>query len=173
VGDNDWPEDIHFANGLWVCANDYGQIYTSADLAIWTLRYDAPLPWILTSIDYQNGRWVVVGGANGEGDTKGFEGGNIVTSTDGINWIDQVPVEKSAFVGEVAYRLSPIAYGGGQWIGATSGYGGFFRSVDGLNWSHNSAFLIDALPKVQNEAEYQIGIWIVPLQDGTILMSTL
>ena len=103
-------------------------------------------------------------GVNGGSASGNFEGGAFITSPDGINWIEQLQVEKSSFVWEVAYAE-------GRWLGATSGYGGMFYSDNGTDWKFRTDQHQDSVPRFQTSAAHHDGMWIAGLRDGAILQS--
>ncbi len=94
----------------------------------WTWRHPLPQGNDLYGVAFGNGRFVAVG-----------EGGTIISSTDGTNWINS-SLEVS--------DINGIVYGNGLFLAISLGYG--YTSPDGLTWTQQplppfSPFLADVV----------------------------
>src|SRR5436309_2234050 len=96
----------------------------------WTQRNASAAGNRLDSITYGNGQFVAVGG------------GNIVTSSDAVNWVVQQESSPSDRIDLNDIGLNGIAYGVGQFVAV--GYrssdpaypSAILTSTDGTNWVH-------------------------------------
>src|SRR5207244_10784406 len=86
-------------------------LFESTDLKTWTGV--ATLPDTVAGLAYGNGRWVGVGDEGPDTGTGVIDG-----STDGVHWARVATIRGTDF----EFGLSSVAYGGGQWIAASSGF---------------------------------------------------
>jgi hypothetical protein len=149
--------DLAFVNGVYLEVTDFGQMYASQDLTLWT-RLNSPVTNALRSVTLFGAKIIVTGengtvlqgysttgldlislgttdwleGVTGSPDLLVAVGDNaaIYTSTDGVTWQRQaVPF---------ANWLRSIAYGSGVFVAV--GEGGFIStSADGVTWQVGSS----------------------------------
>jgi hypothetical protein len=110
-------------------------------------------------VDYNNGRWVVVGSSSG------FGAGYITTSINGTNWSSQT-------VGSNGWWS--VGYGNGVWVavggknGTETIIGRIATSADGINWTIKS----ETTGYAFSCAKYANGRWIIAGALGGIATST-
>ena len=111
----------------------------------------------LAGIAYGNGHFVAVG-ARYFGSLGGLTGRAIVTSTDGLKWVEQ-------HSGTEPDSLTSVAYGNGQFVAMGDG---MLTSTDGVNWvqrqSGTQAYLLFGVA-------YGIGHFVAVGAEGAILQS--
>ena len=191
---------VVYGNGRYVAVGEFldaGGIYTSEDGLNWTLRFSDMNSWGLTLNFSSNhfagvGGWGVVdvssngidwvsaflpsdffdlygGGGNAityakgvyvtVGDTNGV--GNILTSPDGATWTSR---SSSPSPGG---RISSVVYGAGKFVAVGNNDGFEYTSSTGIGiWSKSS------IPG-GSQISYANGLFIVPLNTRTNLLSTL
>src|SRR5262249_6742943 len=113
---------------------------------------------------YGNGRWVGVGNEGLDAGTGVIDG-----SADGVHWTRVATIRGT----DVEFGLSSVAYGGGQWIAASSGFGArrgtpggppvpgvlrVFTSTDGVRWPA-AGLRIDAAS--HGRISYGAGHWVI------------
>ncbi|MBL0386542.1 cadherin-like beta sandwich domain-containing protein [Tumebacillus sp. ITR2] len=100
----------------------------------------------LNGVSYGGGRWVAVG-----------NGGNVVTSTDGVSWSFQT------------LTISPmaVAYAGGQWV-IVGMAGKIYTSSNGTTWTSRTSGVSNDLISVAHDGTR----FVVVGAGGTILTST-
>ena len=149
-----WWQDITYGNGLFVAVARTGtgnRVMTSPNGINWTSR-TTPMDANFSGVAYGNGIFVAVstGGA-------GVTGGNVMTSIDGITWIQQnitwtaltVFFENGKFTTGYRYSINGInwseanlnfnaegiTYGNGYFVGVTeSGTNRIFYSTNAITW---------------------------------------
>ena len=126
-----------FGDGRYVLVGQDGTTATSTDLLNWTVSDTGDDYWYY-GIAYGNGRFVAVSFDWNSGQTSG----NIVTSTNGIDW--SVVTPPAEFPGYIEYY--DVAYANGlfvatgyfyQYVDLSTEFWGVFlaTSPDGLNWT--------------------------------------
>ena len=163
---------LGWGNGVWVAAvaKDPSRgglsvgtdLLESTNLKTWTEV--ATLPDSVAGLAYGDGRWVGVGNEGPDTGTGVIDG-----STDGVHWSRVATIRGTDF----QFRLSSVAYGGGQWIAASSGFtarsgtpGGppvpgvlrVFTSTDGVRWPA-AGVRIDAAS--YGRISYGAGQWVI------------
>ena len=116
---------IAYGNGIWTTmpASSVGNIVTSYDGITWTLRGETPSGFGFSSIAFGAGIFVacrvssLIGGV--------LESG-IMTSEDGINWIDRETPDNN---------WKSVTYGNGIFISISSATSSYITSVDGITWT--------------------------------------
>jgi hypothetical protein len=166
---------LGWGNGVWIAAlakdgsrgllKPGTDLLESTDLKTWTGV--ATLPDTVAGLAYGNGRWVAVGNEGPDAGTGVVDG-----STDGAHWAPVATIRGTDF----EFGLSSVAYGGGQWIVASSGLGArsgtpggppvpgvlrVFTSTDGVRWPA-AGVRIDAASNGRNgRIGYGAGHWVV------------
>jgi hypothetical protein len=123
---NSLPHPVYrgtYAGGLFVLVGGdttANYIYTSRDGRSWTIA-SVPGANFLRSVNYGNGRFVAV---------AGFAGlpGVFLTSTNGQDWIEEIP--------STNLRLNGVAFANGMFVAAGES-GSVFTSTNGLEWALN------------------------------------
>ena len=111
---------VAYGNGLFVAVGVNGLMGISTDGTNWAVQSSGiTLPFL--DVTYANGLFVAVAA------------GNILTSTDGTNWL------RASTVGQV-YGLNGVAFGQSKFVAvggsAPTAFGGFITtSLDGLTWN--------------------------------------
>ena len=106
------------------------------------------------AVTYGNGLYVTVGDTNGVG--------NIQTSPDGVTWTSQ------SITGGAGGHISDVAYGALKFVAIGNGDGVVYTSTGALagkNWAKSS------IPG-GNKVSYANGLFLVPLNNKTNLMSS-
>jgi hypothetical protein len=120
-----WFNDIAYGGGQFVAVGD-GGIMTSTDDGVTWVRPDAAVTNTASSwIAYGNGQFAALGQSPG----GGF-GGRILTSADGVNWVER-------WSGSI-HDPQGITYGNGLFA-ALADSGTILTSTDGVNWNQNQA----------------------------------
>jgi hypothetical protein len=88
--------DMVYANGVYVAATDNGHIYTSTDLATWTMR-SAFAPTNYTRLAYLSGRFVLTNGRT------------IAMSSDGVAW-------NATVIGQTGDILDSVSFAGTRFV---------------------------------------------------------
>jgi hypothetical protein len=106
--------DVIFANNQYVAVGD--KVWTSPDGVNWTVQNSGVS--FISAVTFGNNQYL---GVN--------QGGEIMTSTDGANWISSMTVAKATFYS--------VAYGNNQYVAVgNSAYEGLLlTSPDGANWT--------------------------------------
>ncbi|WP_287409375.1 hypothetical protein [Oceanithermus sp.] len=154
---------VAFGNGTFVAGGEGGTLLSSTDGVSWTVRPTASLDPIRSVIFAQNkfvalqGRYVLISTdgatwssnevevtlydvAYGGGRFVGVgSGGNVLTSSDAVNWTKQGSI--------TSYTLLGIAYGNGVFT-TVAGGGKIFTSSDGVNWTERQSGTSNALQDV-------------------------
>ena len=110
------PEEILYANGMYVLVADAGKIYTSTDGSVWTLR-DSKIKSDIYDIAWNGKQFVAVG-----------DDSAILCSQNGIDWTAQ------AWKSAEGPSLTGICWDGRQFI-VVGSKGTILRSKDGINWT--------------------------------------
>ncbi len=128
-----WLHDVAYGAGKFVAVGSNEQVLTSTDGVSWTahtVTYPAGKKTIMQSIVYSDikGKFVAVGTRSDTGQTYR---GNILISTDGINW--------TVTYSDPYYSLWDITYGNGSFV-AVGGHNDsspylLATSSDGENWT--------------------------------------
>jgi hypothetical protein len=119
-------ECVAYGNGLFVAANNFGQLITSPDGITWTERTVPNNDY--RSIAYGNGLFVAI--ANGSLESK-----IITTSPDGITWTSRTvsSLQTGAW--------SSITFGNGYFVAVNRGGSGkTMYSADGITWTSKASF---------------------------------
>ena len=150
---------IVYGNGIFVAVGITGAITTSSDGVNWTQQSLPTNP--LYSIAYNNGQFVAVGGTLNPFPYPpgGAYISKIVTSTNGVNWIDRQP-------GEQGDILSCVTYGNGHFIAGGSS-GTIETSVDGSIWIQRQTNVDDWLSGIA----YGNGQFVAVGDAGSIIKS--
>jgi hypothetical protein len=101
---------VAYGNGQFVAMDVWGSALTSSNGLDWAQQQTG---YLFSAVTYGTGLFVAVGY------------GNIVTSTDGVTWVQQRWPSTDWMFG--------IAYGGGQFV-AVGEHGTIVSSADGLSW---------------------------------------
>ena len=107
---------VTYGNGLFVAVGMWGRIYTSPDGLNWTLREGATKD--LYNVIYENDRFIAVGLKT------------IITSDDGINWVDKSPDSTTTF--------RKVTYGKGIFVAVGNK---IYASSDGDAWREGTYFI--------------------------------
>ena len=191
------PNDIYYANRLWVAVDDGGDIITSTNGTTWTrptiveverAHPDDPdaeyyIEGILNAVHYatdddgNNGLWVAVGHETGDvttvdGDMTEIEpAGVIITSTNSTTWTKQAH--------NVTTPLVDIHHANNRWV-AVGNDGVIITSANGTTWaasvddkgtpdtSDDTNWTDNALLEVH----YDNNTWVAVGGGGSILTST-
>jgi len=114
---------VGFGNGLFVAVGNTGTLLTSPDGATWTVRISSTTRNLMGAA-YGNGMFMVVGKGNSNP-------GTVLTSTNGLNWVDRTYPQLG--VGFLA-----VAHGGGAFV-AMDIRGLAYTSVAGTNWTYRGS----------------------------------
>ena len=191
---------VVFGNGCFVAvgeSGDAGRIYTSTDGLKWTTQFSDFNSWGMT-LHYANGYFAGIGGNNyvnvstngtnwvsthlagqlysynyagncvtyghslyvAVGDINGI--GNIITSADGVTWTSR------SISPSTGGRIFSVVYGGNRFVAVGNNDGYEYTSTGfsvGTNWTQRS------IPG-GNKISYGNGLFIVPLNNKTNLIST-
>lgn len=115
---------IGYGAGRWVVIESGRKLWTSTDAVHWS-ELAVPGQDTLSSIEYANGLWVLVG--------AGASGAVILTSTDLQTWSPR-DAQQTGY-------LMDVSYGNGRWVAVGEGYPGgpgrerMLTSSDGINWT--------------------------------------
>ena len=122
IGSKNWNA-IAYGNGKYVTVGNNGFVTSSSDGVNWeTPKTVGNSTW--QDVKYINGKYMAVGGANM---ANGARIGELMTSTDGINWIGPTYISSRN-----NYTYS-ITYGNGKYV-ATGYPASVSTSTDGTNW---------------------------------------
>lgn len=139
---------VTYANGKFLAVDGRNDFYTSSDNgASWVLT-DKKSPQQVNKLIYADGRFLFIGNF-----------GSLFTSTDGLNWTDQI----------VGTRQSVLAvdFVDGKFI-AQAAYDAVMTSVDGKVWDRH---VIPSALGVMDLA-YGNGIYVIVEWNGNTLVST-
>jgi len=151
---------VAYGNGRFVAVGEFGALTTSTDGTNWsgppeasyTLASNSPplrRADETTSIAYGGGRFVFVD-----------NGGNIGTSTDGLNWI-MLQISPIHYL-----HLNSVAYGDGRFVGVGQN-GLILSSSDGYSWVQHPSGMVAQLQGIT----YGNGHFVAVGEQGTVLES--
>ena len=122
---------VTYGNGIFVAVGDNATIIASTDRIDWIVRNSMPSVdlYSLKGVSYANGIFAAVGN---KGSGSGF-GGTVLTSPDGISWVEREIASSNANNWE-AGLLNGITYGNGTFV-AVGGAGTILASSDGIEWT--------------------------------------
>jgi hypothetical protein len=146
---------IAYAQGQFVAVGWPGAILTSADGVNWIQRQANVLDTTnceLHGIAYGNSQFVAVGETSKVGGNIVLgETGTIVTSTDGVNWVQVQSMKQT--------QLTSIVYGNGQFVAVNDFDTTMLTSADGANWEQR-------LPSSQAWTNGYAGLYGLAYGDG-------
>lgn len=155
-----WGTAMNYSGGRFIGTGGWGTLTTSTTGTNWLVL---PLPgWPtafgLSAAAYGDGTFVCSGYTNEPGtDGTSVNVGEIIASTDGTNWMQAVL--------DPAGPISSIAFGPTAGFVAIGNYDGYsYTSYDGNSWTRSS------IPG-GSQVSYGNGLFIVPLNNGTNLVS--
>lgn len=159
---------VTYGNGIFVAVGNSsttgydGTILTSSDGINWTERRSYTESGViekLRDVAYGNGTFVVVG--DDAGWPTGFTRNSIVlTSSDGISWIERLPHPLGPFI------LAGVTYGNGTFV-LVGQHGAIASSPDGITWTERQPGTSVYLSGVT----YGNGSFVVVGEGGAILQS--
>ncbi len=139
---------VHFANGLFVAAGDFGRIVTSTDGKTWTSRVPDSTP--LKTVTHGNGVWLAMG-----------DNGVFRRSADGVTWIDDDLGSPDIF---------DVRYADGLFVAV--GEGGAIRtSTDGDTWASRSSGVFKDLRGVAHLGGTWVAVGLQSSSSGPAVVS--
>ena len=127
---NNFLYALSYGGGVWV-ADGKATVYSTDGGATWT---QSPNLYGGSSIDYGNGRFIVIKG------TQDYA--SIAYSTDGITWEKNAELYPYLWTKNPFAEINSIAFGGGKFL-AVGNSGLIIQSVDGIHWEIIDVVLLD------------------------------
>ena len=131
LAESDYPDfsNVIFADGKWVIGRYFGGIYTSVDSENWTTTRNASQGDRIRSIVYGDNKFIILSYRMVNQIMENY----FLVSEDGINWNEEPGTKNISNSGS-----ADMAFGDGKYA-LTTVTGGFYTSINGLDWKLNSS----------------------------------